>query len=141
MSDEIKAVERGGPGPLETIGDNEWQALLSKDDRNSPEEYPEMALITRAELGGAMCEAYILAKDQAGAELTRLQAEVRELLGIERLARELISPAGMVNRGVDRGLVVIEKADKSDPHYRLCSALDELAGSRLAATLTPGEQP
>lgn len=73
-------------------------------------------------------------------ELTRLQEEVKGLRGIERLARELISPAGMVNRGVDRGLVVIEKADKSDPHYRLCSALDELAGSRLAATLTPGEQ-
>lgn len=42
------------------------------------------------------------------------------------LARELVSPAGMVNRGVDRGLVVIERADKSDPHYRLCTALERL---------------
>jgi len=27
-----------------------WQSLLDKDDRTSPEEYPEMCLITRGEL-------------------------------------------------------------------------------------------
>jgi hypothetical protein len=55
---------------------------------------------------------------------------------VVHLARELVSPAGMVNRGIDRGLVVIEKADKSDPHYRLCAALDRLAGSRSASIST-----
>lgn len=55
------------------------------------------------------------------------QCALRELeaaRAIVELARELVSPRGMANRGVDRGLVVIEKADKSDPHYRLCTALE-----------------
>lgn len=30
--------------------DQAWQELINKDDRTSPEEYPEMALITRGEL-------------------------------------------------------------------------------------------
>ncbi|TXH51386.1 MAG: hypothetical protein E6Q97_18510 [Desulfurellales bacterium] len=57
----------------------------------------------------------------------RAEAQCRALQRIVDLARELVSPAGMVNRGVDRGLVVVEKADKSDPHYRLCAALDALS--------------
>lgn len=54
-------------GPLETLADHEWQMLLDKDDRTSPEEYPDMALIDRAEFGGVMTEAYLLAKDQDAA--------------------------------------------------------------------------
>ncbi len=27
-----------------------WQSLLDKDDRTSPEEYPDMALITQSEI-------------------------------------------------------------------------------------------
>lgn len=57
--------------------------------------------------------------EESGSERDRLTA-------IVETARELISPAGMVNRGVDRGLVVVEKADKSDPHYRLCSLLSSI---------------
>lgn len=34
-----------------------WQELLDKDDRTSPEEYPEMALITRDELAEFMARA------------------------------------------------------------------------------------
>jgi hypothetical protein len=49
---------------------------------------------------------------------------VEQLREIAETARELIT-TGMVNRGVDRGLVVVEKADKSDPHYRLCSLLEQ----------------
>lgn len=56
--------------------------------------------------------------------------EVERLREIAALARELVSAKGMINRGIHRGLVVIEKADKSDPHYRLCTAL---------AALTPSE--
>ena len=61
------------------------------------------------------------------ARAERAEAQCRVLQRIVDLARELVSPAGMVNRGVDRGLVVVEKADKSDPHYRLCAALDALS--------------
>lgn len=61
---------------------------------------------------------------QSFAERLALLDEVERLRGIEALARELVSAKGMVNRGVDRGLVVIEKADRSDPHYRLCTALE-----------------
>lgn len=49
--------------------------------------------------------------------------EVAAMREIVELARELIN-TGLVNRGVDRGLVVVEKADRSDPHYRLCTALE-----------------
>lgn len=58
--------------------------------------------------------------------------EVERLREIAALAKELVSPAGMVNRGVDRGLVIVESADNSDPHYRLCSALDALDAAALA---------
>jgi hypothetical protein len=60
----VKASANSGPGPLQRLGDQEWQILCEKDDRTSPPEYPEMLLITRNELGAAMAEAYILAKDQ-----------------------------------------------------------------------------
>ena len=38
---------------LEVI-DEEWQALLEKDDRTSPAEYPDMCLISKDELACAM---------------------------------------------------------------------------------------
>jgi hypothetical protein len=50
-------------------------------------------------------------------------AAVNDVAQIALLAEELVSPAGMVNRGIGHGLVVVERADKSDPHYRLCTAL------------------
>lgn len=50
-----------------------WQELLEKDDRTSPEEYPEMALITSDELTryihgsfkGGMHEAVKILRDAA----------------------------------------------------------------------------
>ena len=62
--------------------------------------------------------------------------EVERLREIAALARELVSAKGMINRGIHRGLVVIEKADKSDPHYRLCTALE---GFDARAAITPSE--
>lgn len=38
-----------------------WQDLLDKDDRTSPEAYPEMCLITRDELGVYMAAAGLAA--------------------------------------------------------------------------------
>lgn len=61
---EAMTATRSGPGPLSLLGDREWQNLCEKDDRTSPEECPDMLLITRAELGAAMSEAFLLAKDQ-----------------------------------------------------------------------------
>ena len=97
MTEITEVVERKGPGPLKIIGDNEWRALLDKDDRTSPEEYPEMALITRAELGGAMCEAYILAAGQATEELMawavagwRREVENRPLKNVHRRSLDTV---------------------------------------------------
>lgn len=43
--------ERAAPPAAEAVNaEREWQALLEKDDRTSPAEYPEMALITFEEL-------------------------------------------------------------------------------------------
>ena len=52
-------------GPEEGLTPEEaWQDLLEKDDRTSPEDYPDMALITADEL-----QAYMLAaRDEGRAE-------------------------------------------------------------------------
>jgi hypothetical protein len=52
------------------------------------------------------------------AKATEVNREVADL------ADELIYGGGLQNRGVGVGLVVVEKADRSDPHYRLCDALE-----------------
>lgn len=75
--------------------------------------------------GGQEWSLAAVAMDQVDTLLTQAAERIRELEGVAALARELVT-TGMVNRGVDRGLVVVEKADKSDPHYRLCKALDRL---------------
>lgn len=66
-------------------------------------------------------------------DLAALAAENERMAEIVALADELVNGGGLVNRGVDRGLVVVEKADKSDPHYRLCTALE-------ARALTQGDR-
>lgn len=53
------------PGQFAVLVDEEWQRLLDKDDRTSPEEYPDMCLITKLELSWAMAEAFILAKSSS----------------------------------------------------------------------------
>src|ERR1700677_2477759 len=64
IEDETSASppQENGPGALTLLCDKEWQDLLDKDDRTSPADYPDMALITRVEFGGAMSEAFLLAK-------------------------------------------------------------------------------
>jgi len=47
--------------------DEAWQDLVEKDDRTSPEEYPEMALITREELADYMRAALSPASTDIGA--------------------------------------------------------------------------
>lgn len=49
-------------------------------------------------------------------------AQWQKLRWIADAAYDLIN-GGLVNRG--NGLVVVEKADKSDPHYRLCTLLKD----------------
>lgn len=41
-----------------------WQDILDKDDRNSPEEYPDMALITADEFRDAIEQATSLERLQ-----------------------------------------------------------------------------
>jgi len=47
-------------GELKRTIDEAWQDLVEKDDRTSPEEYPDMALITHDELAGYMAHAALL---------------------------------------------------------------------------------
>jgi hypothetical protein len=54
---------------------------------------------------------------QAAEEITRLR-------GIEALARELVTTGMSLRFTSGPALSVIEKSDKSDPHYRLCQALE-----------------
>jgi len=55
--------EREATAVGETVLDEEWQRLLEKDDRTSPEDCPDMCLISKQELWEAMSAA--LAKASA----------------------------------------------------------------------------
>lgn len=88
-----------GPGPLQRLGDQEWQILCEKDDRTSPAEHPEMLLITRNELGAAMCEAYILAKDQDRASIEAAES-----------ALAVAHAAGTFREGVEAAAKVVSEA-------------------------------
>ena len=50
----LAAAPLSGGGKVEVtngVVDAQWQWLCDKDDRSSPVEYPDMALVTRDELG------------------------------------------------------------------------------------------
>ena len=49
---------------MDALIDQLWQDLLDKDDRTSPAEYPDMALITHGELAAMLR----LAADSASAQ-------------------------------------------------------------------------
>jgi hypothetical protein len=51
-----------------------WQELVEYDDRTSPEEYPDMALITRDELNAFMQRAIDLGRAQALEEAAKVDA-------------------------------------------------------------------
>jgi hypothetical protein len=59
------AIEKA-KAALPSVIEREWQNILDKDDRNSPEEYPEMVMITYDELAQAMRAA--LEAESAGDE-------------------------------------------------------------------------
>lgn len=52
--------------------------------------------------------------------------ELDQLRAVERAARLLITD-GLSLRGMPPQLVVLERDDKTDPHYRLCEALEVIA--------------
>lgn len=60
---------------MEAAIKREWQNLLDKDDRTSPAEYPDMALITFDEFAQAIarCHAEVIAT--AGADDDAVQCE------------------------------------------------------------------
>lgn len=51
----------------EALANELWQALLDKDDRTSPEEYPDMVLITQSEFFAALA-LYAAARVEAERE-------------------------------------------------------------------------
>lgn len=108
-----EAVGRQGPGPLQVMGDNEWQALLDKDDRSSPADHPEMVLITRAELGAAMSEAYLLARDQASRLLATKDERIAELEGACEPGKVYVTVTGLTGTGKSAVLGEIEIALKA----------------------------
>jgi hypothetical protein len=56
-----------------------WQALLDKDDRTSPAEYPDMCLITRAELAAVMTLSAVVGIPATVEEIDRLSERNRRL--------------------------------------------------------------
>lgn len=80
------------------IVDFVWQGLLDKDDRTSPEEYPEMCLIEREELSSIIAEVMAEAAYQASEALTR------PLEGVEAVLRRIaeLEPETMLSSSTDR---------------------------------------
>jgi len=60
------------PGAAEAV-EAAWQDLIEKDDRTSPEEYPDMALITRGDLAGYMSDAVAPEQPAQASEVERLR--------------------------------------------------------------------
>ena len=96
--------------------------MISDDPAEWVLMHPEKALDFLSRKGWESQPLYSHPSPPPAADADR----VRELETVADLADELINRGGLVNRGVDRGLVVVEKADRSDPHYRLCLALEAL---------------
>ena len=86
-------------------------------DTRSPQHKPRLASMGRVTI------------TSKGSKVTTQQQTERDdaLMRVAELAEELIQ-TGLRNDG--HALCVIEKIDKSDPHYRLCAALDELRALR-----------
>lgn len=71
--------------------------------------------------------------DAAEARAQAAEAASARMAEVVEAARDLVArPGGLVNRGVGVGLVVVEKADKSDAHYRLCTAIERLDRAALS---------
>jgi hypothetical protein len=75
------------PGPFSKLVDVEWQQLLDKDDRTSPEEYPGHCLITRNELASAMFEAWF-GREAASPEGLGVPQEEQDPLSIAEARAE-----------------------------------------------------
>lgn len=63
---------------LEELVGRCWQHLCDKDDRTSPEEYPDMCLITCDELAEYMTEALLSALKEAREALRPFHEAVRD---------------------------------------------------------------
>lgn len=61
---------------------------------------------------------------RAPTDISNLLDEVERLRLIESCAKELIAH-GLQLRGDPSALTVVEKKDKSDPHHRLCTMLED----------------
>lgn len=68
----------GKDGSLREALDECWDDLVNKDDRTSPEEYPDMALITREELGDYLDRAALAAVPPETAKMEKLRREIAE---------------------------------------------------------------
>jgi len=77
-------------------------------------------------------------------EVTLMQEaadEIERLRKIEATARELIGPEGMrLTMSQGHLLAVIERPDKSDPHYRLCNLRPSLSSMQPPQVMEPKMQ-
>lgn len=97
-----------------------WQELLEKDDRTSPEEYPDMALITFDEFSGYMAQAVYAAAPAPSAGETLNEGAVAALASYQQ--------------GDADGVMVLvsrQAIDECLPHLR----------AMLVAAPTTGETP
>lgn len=65
MSDFLKQIE--------ALCDEAWQELVEKNDRTSPSDYPDMALITREELINFICDGIQLCQERTKAQIMKVK--------------------------------------------------------------------
>ncbi len=97
-----------------------WQTLLDKDDRTSPAEYPEMALITFEEF----CDAFDVGAD---AERKRAEAAEARCAGLETALRATI---GLIRAAHEYDGIAFDDIELTeDGTYKLSDAEAYLAAS------------
>jgi hypothetical protein len=78
------------PSEVEQVAREAWQELVERDDRTSPAEYPEMALITQDELAEFIAEAVALEARERVIAVTMMREAAAH--ACEEQARTFLSP-------------------------------------------------
>lgn len=86
-------AEIGPAGETDGLVERLWQDLLEKDDRTSPAEYPNMALITHDEFAAALSQLH-----ERVAELERDDTRNNEAAKLIRKAAKLIASPDYIDK-------------------------------------------
>lgn len=118
----------------ERLGKKLWTDLCEKDDRTSPEEYPDMALITQDELCSVVAAAFDERDAKFAAQAGEIERRQKELVAgrvrISELETQLVELASAIREPEDRRDLlpdfiesVIAELERADRDFRSGDAI------------------